>query len=116
MGARGKPMKWTPAEDLRLAENWAGHDPDVIEHLFPGRGYGALAARACTLSLMKSAPPSEVEMEVFRRKSLVKPRNCISCGQKFQSEGAHNRMCDGCRGEAGASIRERGRVVGGVRV
>jgi len=25
------------------------------------------------------------------------PRACLCCGKGFQSEGIHNRMCDGCR-------------------
>ena len=24
-------------------------------------------------------------------------RSCLCCGRNFQSEGAHNRLCDGCR-------------------
>lgn len=24
-------------------------------------------------------------------------RKCLCCGRKFQSEGAHNRLCNGCR-------------------
>ncbi len=27
----------------------------------------------------------------------VKSRNCLSCGRKFISEGAHNRICSPCR-------------------
>jgi hypothetical protein len=25
------------------------------------------------------------------------PRTCMTCGETFQSEGAHNRMCEPCR-------------------
>lgn len=29
-----------------------------------------------------------------------RPRACLSCGTGFQSDGAHHRLCDGCRGGA----------------
>lgn len=30
-------------------------------------------------------------------KKYVKYRNCLSCGKRFLSEGAHNRLCKICR-------------------
>lgn len=27
----------------------------------------------------------------------VKTRDCLCCGSQFESEGAHNRLCDTCR-------------------
>ena len=32
-----------------------------------------------------------------RPKVATKPRDCMTCGSTFQSQGAHNRMCDPCR-------------------
>lgn len=29
------------------------------------------------------------------------PRNCLCCGSRFMSQGAHNRLCAVCRGEGG---------------
>lgn len=31
------------------------------------------------------------------RKAAAKPRPCLCCGESFDSEGAHNRMCPVCR-------------------
>lgn len=30
-------------------------------------------------------------------KAETKPRACITCGTVFKSQGAHHRMCGGCR-------------------
>lgn len=38
------------------------------------------------------------------RKSKVRP--CLTCGQTFKSEGAHNRMCDGCRSRARSGMAD----------
>jgi len=42
------------------------------------------------------------ELETARRiigftDIILTVRNCLSCCVKFESEGKHNRMCDGCR-------------------
>ena len=36
-------------------------------------------------------------MERIEREARIKKRNCMTCGKKFASEGAHNRMCNDCR-------------------
>lgn len=46
------------------------------------------------------------EIEVARKAANLKPvktliKHCLSCGAKFASEGAHNRVCDDCRKENG---------------
>ncbi|PKP85842.1 MAG: hypothetical protein CVT80_00455 [Alphaproteobacteria bacterium HGW-Alphaproteobacteria-2] len=33
----------------------------------------------------------------MERESRARVRPCLRCGRKFGSEGAHNRLCDGCR-------------------
>lgn len=35
-----------------------------------------------------------------RARAAPRERDCITCQTKFPSEGAHNRMCDGCRSTA----------------
>lgn len=43
----------------------------------------------------------------FTRQSKMKERPCITCRDLFESEGAHNRMCDPCRkGIKGESFHE----------
>lgn len=34
---------------------------------------------------------------IFDQKAKRGPRKCLCCGQEFESEGAHNRMCNRCR-------------------
>lgn len=36
----------------------------------------------------------------MQRQAEMRPRNCLTCGDTFQSEGIHNRMCDHCRGRS----------------
>ena len=35
--------------------------------------------------------------ERFMPKANRKRRACMTCGSQFTSEGAHNRVCDGCK-------------------
>jgi hypothetical protein len=38
------------------------------------------------------------EMDAFSLEIKPKiPKNCLSCSQVFDSDGAHNRICDKCR-------------------
>ena len=43
----------------------------------------------------------EAEREAERRKHLA-PRTCLKCGGRFMSEGAWNRICDGCQNASSA--------------
>ena len=43
---------------------------------------------------------AEVAVDGFERNGLPRQRSCIQCGDRFQSQGAHNRMCVVCRGVA----------------
>jgi hypothetical protein len=45
--------------------------------------------RADTARENRTRPGSE--------KAAVTPRSCLACGQTFDSEGAHNRLCLQCR-------------------
>lgn len=40
---------------------------------------------------------AENAREEFERRAKIKERPCMTCGDLFMSEGAHNRMCDPCR-------------------
>lgn len=33
----------------------------------------------------------------YKLRLKLKERNCLACGERFQSEGYHNRMCNYCR-------------------
>jgi len=36
--------------------------------------------------------------ERLAREAQVRVRDCLCCGNSFQSEGNHNRLCNSCRG------------------
>jgi len=47
------------------------------------------------------------------QRAKIGPRPCITCGNTFQSEGSHNRMCSLCRHQSEAfsgvaSVTQRG--------
>lgn len=41
---------------------------------------------------------AENARDEFERIAKMKERRCMTCDVLFMSEGAHNRMCDPCRG------------------
>lgn len=56
----------------------------------------------CTNSTNELFWENKNEIEIARKEvglnSLVlKVKECLSCGNKFESEGSHNRRCDDCR-------------------
>ena len=42
-------------------------------------------------------------LATLQYKAGLVERDCITCRKPFMSEGAHHRMCDGCRRSAGSS-------------
>lgn len=40
---------------------------------------------------------ADEQREKLERDARKKTRKCLTCGGKFLSEGAHNRMCNPCR-------------------
>ncbi len=44
-------------------------------------------------------------LEAIAEARRYRTRPCLTCGQSFKSEGAHNRMCNGCRAAAGNDIQ-----------
>lgn len=54
-----------------------------------GRGNTGTAIRAAYYKTKNAATPAP------KQRSW---RNCLRCSARFRSEGAHNRMCDECRG------------------
>ncbi|MGR3436846.1 MAG: hypothetical protein ACU0CO_18485 [Shimia sp.] len=40
---------------------------------------------------------AEARMDVMARAAGKAPRDCITCGASFMSEGPHHRMCTACR-------------------
>lgn len=36
----------------------------------------------------------------LQREASMEERNCMTCGEKFMSEGIHNRMCRNCRSQS----------------
>ncbi len=59
---------------------------------------------------------SRLRAQTYRRERLVKysPRNCLSCGASFLSEGPWNRICAACteRNTAYSYARSRGSSLG----
>ena len=69
----------------------------------PGRGYEVLG-----FDVMSPIFPNRLEAERWLRAQQAalpasrreQTRPCITCGEEFTSQGAHNRMCDPCRAAA----------------
>lgn len=40
------------------------------------------------------------KVDELARQQRIRVRPCITCGTRFESEGAHNRMCTACRWRA----------------
>ena len=57
-----------------------------------GRPKNAVAIKASRLRLTSRQPLCE--------KPPVTLRKCLSCRSSFESEGIHNRICDGCKSSA----------------
>lgn len=49
------------------------------------------------MSESNTAEAEELVMEHRAAHDLPTERNCMSCGEKFASEGWHNRLCLRCR-------------------
>jgi hypothetical protein len=59
---------------------------------------GALSARSIRLVAAElGLPKAGGYVKPGRIDAAARKRNCLRCGQPFQSEGAHNRMCDTCK-------------------
>lgn len=71
---------------------------DVGRH---GEGYAIFDGDGARISGVFSSQfvaEHSVDHRLFQLKK--KTRDCICCGQKFQSLGNQNRMCDACRDRA----------------
>ena len=55
------------------------------------RGSERLTGACSTKELAEGA------IERIKRRARRVTRPCMCCGQPFESEGIHNRMCGGCR-------------------
>lgn len=89
MGSR----HWTPEEDGRLlAMRGIGFSHREIGEAL-GRATSSIGSRLNTLRSM----PLRTSEPVARRRASRVMRPCMCCRRPFQSEGAHNRLCDPCR-------------------
>jgi hypothetical protein len=69
---------------------------------FPGKGYAVVDARGSRITGFYSGKDrAQTRCEALRAEAEAKSkrmkRPCLCCGQEFQSEGIHNRLCDPCR-------------------
>lgn len=62
--------------------------------------YDAAGNRVAGLFTHRSQ--AEDRREALARAARARRRACLCCGDVFLSEGAHNRMCKGCRGRGDA--------------
>lgn len=95
--------RWSSDEDRILRQLAAAgcHAHDIAEAL-PDRTYNAVLKHARLLGIQIAAHPAANERRrgsgskpVFTGKR--QPRNCMTCGKIFGSEGSHHRMCNDCR-------------------
>ncbi|MBP9184883.1 MAG: hypothetical protein KBF78_17240 [Fuscovulum sp.] len=74
--------------------------PQVL--YFNGRGFAVVDAWGRPLTGFYGCRQNATEkLETLRAEADAKAkrmkRPCMCCGQEFQSEGIHNRLCDPCR-------------------
>lgn len=83
-----------------VAGHFAGYRPipkAVMEHF----GMTAdVVVRRRGKGKVRSAPRIYVYEQSPRNMISVSQRDCLVCGDEFQSEGAHNRLCTPCRGQS----------------
>lgn len=61
-------------------------------------GFAVFDAAGIQVSGVRGSHAEAVnQLDGWRRTLSRKDRKCLSCTAIFQSEGAHNRMCDRCR-------------------
>ena len=71
-------------------------EPVTIVHV--KNGYHAVDANGKIVSGQRgSIAELELYLEKRRRQSASRRRPCMCCGTHFESEGAHNRLCNRCR-------------------
>ncbi len=59
---------------------------------------GAFASRAAAEAWLKDAGERIAASKDTAEQPLL--RACLTCGKGFESEGPHNRLCNGCRNRA----------------
>ena len=87
------------------AENHSKPDAALFRVEFmPGRGHYVVDPMGQRCSIYESSGRAEdirhKKQTAFDAAKKRKARACLCCGQSFQSEGSHNRMCDPCRRRA----------------
>lgn len=91
-------IKLAPDEDARRA--WGAAENEEL------RGLAEAGLSVAEASILMQRPPNQVLGRALRLglrlaetppPRPVRERECLGCRSKFQSEGAHHRMCDACR-------------------
>ncbi len=64
----------------------------------PGRRKYCSVECSKIVNRRSAAERSRLRAQAYRRERMVKyaPRDCLSCGRSFMSEGPWNRICGGC--------------------
>jgi hypothetical protein len=73
-----------------------------------GLGWTVLRGSTRVAGIYSQQGRAEEIMENMERRAALRDRPCFTCGDMFKSEGAHNRMCQGCRTRSGDSPYEIG--------
>lgn len=94
--------RWSAAEVDYLVANYGKASWEDLTRYLPGRSRAAIRRKARTLNCLKRVTTDQTRLRI--REEMTRPaqkpthrRNCLTCGAPFKSEGAHNRMCNGCR-------------------
>lgn len=85
----------------------SGLEVRTVGHTGCRRGAWAVFAGERRVSgVFNEAWEAEDRREALLRKAQRKPRSCLRCGEAFESEGPHHRMCGACRRDPGDGADE----------
>lgn len=105
MSANSRAVMWSKKLDVVLRRYVAQGltDREIARHLGHGDAPWRILQRRQQLGLAKRAPRARRTVEMQKPERAAKPgrilRPCLKCGNPFESEGPHNRLCGNCRHE-----------------
>lgn len=65
-----------------------------------GRGISVMCDGVAVAGPFSNMDVARETLERRKRWAALRRRPCLCCGRAFDSEGAHNRLCDPCRDAA----------------
>ena len=89
---------WSESDVARLISLWRSHEiADIAKKL--DRKPNAVSIKASRLGLPARAR-AQRDAANMRSNPAAKVRPCLRCRTPFFSEGAHNRICENCKGSS----------------